>query len=181
MQPQPVDYLSLEDKALLAQCDLHVYKSSGPGGQHRNKVSSAVRLRHIPTQITAHGDDSRSQSENKQMALRRLRMNIACTLRRPIDPGASDLPPVVAECTFVARGGDSKGKRRLEVGRKDHRFWVVAAFLLDVLDHFAGQLSAAAAHLGISTGNFVGILQDNRHLLAAAQQIRKQHGQKPIL
>ena len=60
MGEQP-DYLSLDDAALLAQCDLHTYRSSGPGGQHRNKVSSAVRLRHRATGITAHGDDSRSQ------------------------------------------------------------------------------------------------------------------------
>lgn len=76
------DYLSLDDAALLVQCAVHVYKSSGPGGQHRNKVSSAVRLRHNPTGITTHGDQSRSQHDNKRLALQRLRMNIACAPRR---------------------------------------------------------------------------------------------------
>ena len=57
--PERVDWLALDDAALLADCDVHIYKASGPGGQHRNKVSSAVRLRHRPTATTAHGDPAR--------------------------------------------------------------------------------------------------------------------------
>jgi hypothetical protein len=174
------DYLALDDAALLAQCDVHTYKSSGPGGQHRNKVSSAVRLRHRPTEISAHGDDSRSQHENKRLALKRLRMNIALRLRREVEAAAA-LPPVVAECIFKPRGKNARpGVKRLQVGRKDARFWPVAAHLLDVLEHFEGRIADAAAHLGISTSNIVKVFQDDRHLLAAAQQIRKAHGQKPI-
>lgn len=174
------DYLNLDDKPLLNQCDIHVYKSSGPGGQHRNKVSSAVRLKHKPTGISAHGDESRSQAENKKMAISRLRMNMACSLRKPVESGA-DLPAVAAECMFTARGGPAAGKRRLEVGRRDRRFWAVAAYLLDVLDYHQGRLAEAADHVGISTGNFVGLLESERHLLAAAQVVRKAHGQKPIM
>jgi hypothetical protein len=176
------DYLALDvsdEKALLAQCDVHTYKSSGPGGQHRNKVSSAVRLRHRPTGITAHGDQSRSQHDNKRLALQRLRMNIACTLRSRIDP-AQPPPPVVRECLFTARGGPSAGRLCLRVGRRDRRYWLVAAYLLDVLDHFQGRLAESAAHVGISTGNLVGLLEQDRHALAAAQAIRKAHGQRRV-
>ncbi|MFP4105187.1 MAG: peptide chain release factor family protein, partial [Phycisphaerae bacterium] len=71
------NYLELDDDQLLGQCEVDTYKASGPGGQHRNKVSSAVRLRHKPTEIMAHGNDSRSQHENKRLALKRLRKNLA--------------------------------------------------------------------------------------------------------
>lgn len=175
----PLDTLLLDDHALLAQCEKHVYKSSGPGGQHRNKVSSAVRLRHAPTGISAHGDDSRSQHENLRLALRRLRMNLACQLRRAIDT-AQPPPAVVTECTFVARGGPAKGRRRLEVGQRDQRFWAVAAAVLDAMDRFEGRLSDTAAYLGISTGNLSDFLSGERHLLAAAQAVRKAHGQSPL-
>ncbi len=180
MMAQNIDYLCLDDAAMLAQCDLHTYKSSGPGGQHRNKVSSAIRLKHRPTGISAHGDDSRSQHENKRLAISRLRMNIACQLRQAIDPATVAIPATVAECMFVARGGDAKGRKRLDVGPKDHRFWQVACFLLDLLEACKGQLSSAAACLGITTGNLASLLESQRHLFAAAQQIRKTHGLKPL-
>lgn len=174
-----VNYLDLDDRALRGQCDVHIYKSSGPGGQHRNKVSSAVRFRHRPTGVTAHADESRSQHDNRRKALQRLRMKIACQCRRPLDPTA-ELPPPLAECIFTPRGRGAGPLKRMAVGRRDQRFWPVAAVLLDLLDTLDGAMSEAAGVLGISTGNLSRLLKSDRHLLAAAQQIRKNHGHKPI-
>jgi protein subunit release factor B len=47
-------------------------RSSGPGGQHVNKVSTAVTLRHVPTGTAVTVQDSRSQSMNRQLAWERL-------------------------------------------------------------------------------------------------------------
>jgi hypothetical protein len=174
------DYLADDDRALLNRCDLHLYKASGPGGQHRNKVSSAVRLRHRPTGITAHADDSRSQHENKRLAMRRLRMKIACQLRRPLDPVDPVVPPVVSQCLFTPRREGGHRQRRLEIGRRDSRFWPVAAFLLDLLNACEGRLADAAERLEITTGNLAAIFKSESHLLNAAQEIRRRFGQRPI-
>ena len=69
--------LALDDAALLGRCDVHLYKASGPGGQHRNKVMSAVRLRHKPSGLSATAAESRSQHENRRTAVRRLRQKLA--------------------------------------------------------------------------------------------------------
>jgi protein subunit release factor B len=47
-------------------------RSSGPGGQHVNKVSTAVQLRHVPTGVSVTVQDTRSQSWNRQLAWERL-------------------------------------------------------------------------------------------------------------
>lgn len=47
-------------------------RSSGPGGQHVNKVSTAVTLRHVPSGVAVTVQDSRSQSMNRQLARERL-------------------------------------------------------------------------------------------------------------
>ena len=176
----PRDYVAMNDDALLGDCDVHIYKASGPGGQHRNKVSSAVRLKHRPTGITAHGDGSRSQHENKRTALRRVRMKIACQLRGPLDRQNPRIPSAVQECLVPRRSAQPGPTRRLQIGRKDARFWQVAGFLLDLLEACGGQLAQAAAALAITTSNLAGVLKSEPHVFAAAQAIRKGHGLGPL-
>ncbi len=50
--------------------EMEFAKSSGPGGQHANKTSSAVRLRHVPTGITVFCQSERSQHKNRALALK---------------------------------------------------------------------------------------------------------------
>ena len=61
------------------ECDIQfqAIRSSGAGGQHVNKVSSAIRAKHIPTGIQVLVMDSRSQHQNKKTAIVRLKEKIA--------------------------------------------------------------------------------------------------------
>lgn len=47
------EYLELTDQELMKQCEMDTFKASGPGGQHRNKRESAVRIKHLPTGLIA--------------------------------------------------------------------------------------------------------------------------------
>lgn len=66
----------LSNEELLAECDLETYTAGGPGGQHRNKTESAVRLRHRPTGLLGAATERRSQLQNRDAALERLRAKL---------------------------------------------------------------------------------------------------------
>lgn len=51
-------------------------KHSGPGGQHKNKRFTAVRVTHLATGLVSFCADERSQAQNKEVALRRLRQKL---------------------------------------------------------------------------------------------------------
>src|SRR5579885_1332779 len=86
MSPRREDWTSLSDAQLLAQCAVDTYRASGPGGQKRNKTSSAVRLRHGPSGLIVIAEESRSQHENRVRALRRMREALYLKLREELSP-----------------------------------------------------------------------------------------------
>ena len=80
------------DAALLRECDVQVFRATGPGGQSVNTTDSAVRLTHRPSGIVIVARKERSQLRNKHDALERLRARLvdAQRVRRrrvPTKPG----------------------------------------------------------------------------------------------
>lgn len=71
-----------ELRRLLDECEVKPYRSSGPGGQKKNKTESSVRVRHIPTGIVRIATENRSQSANKLRALDRIREALEARSRR---------------------------------------------------------------------------------------------------
>ena len=166
----------LTEDQLLAQCEVDTYRASGPGGQKRNKTSSAVRLRHLPTGLIVIAEESRSQHENKAKALRRLARAIVLELR---DPLPADLTPeAVAALPDYAAARDRGG--RLHMSAKDPRFWPAVGVVLDVLVAIEAKVSDAAALLGVSTGNLIDFLQIEPKVWQEANRLRALFGHKSL-
>jgi hypothetical protein len=171
------DWASLSDERLLAQCEVDTYRASGPGGQKRNKTSSAVRLRHPASGLLVIAEESRSQHENRARALRRIRQALYLKLREPLE--AADLTPeaLATRADYSeARGADG----RLHLGRKDARYWPVVGLVLDVLQAFEGRLSDAAAALGLTTAHLGDFLRGDDKVWEQANQMRQRFGHKPL-
>ncbi len=168
-------WTELSDAQLLAQCAVDTYRASGPGGQKRNKTSSAVRLRHSPTGLFVIAEESRSQHENRARALRRLRQALYLKWRDELSPEM--LAELAARSDYaVIRDGEG----RLRLGCKDPRFWPTVGLVLDVLQAVGARVSDAAKTLGISTGNLIAFLQSDDKVWEQANHLRARFGLKAL-
>jgi protein subunit release factor B len=68
---------------LARDCEITPYKSSGPGGQKKNKTESSVRVRHLPSGVVRIATESRSQARNREAALARVLEELKRRARKP--------------------------------------------------------------------------------------------------
>lgn len=166
------EYLMLDDAALIAQCEVDCYRSRGPGGQKKNKTSSAVRLRHQPTGLAVTAGEERSQHVNKRRAIRRLRAAIALNVRTAIDLDSYTPSESLASC-LTANGP-------LSVGRRDRRYYPVVSEILDILAACDARVREASQHVGVSTASLVSFIQRDPKLWGRVNQLRAAAGVRPL-
>jgi protein subunit release factor B len=75
--------LAQPDDTLVADCEEAFFVAGGPGGQHRNKSETGVRLRHRPTGVVVTATERRSQAQNRSAAVERLRARLAALAHEP--------------------------------------------------------------------------------------------------
>ena len=165
------DWLALSDAELLAQCRFDRFRVSGPGGQHRNRRDTAVRLVHTPSGVSAQASERRSQAQNRQTALARLRRAIALDLRRPVELDAYHPPPALERILPGARQ---------RVGPRHPDFWAGAQHLLDLFEALDASLADSAAAIGCSTNQLARLIGSEAQLLRKANELREQRGLGPI-
>jgi hypothetical protein len=159
--PHPVD---LPPDELLRQCEARRTRRSGPGGQHRNKVETAVVLTHVPTGVKAEANERRSQAENLGEALFRLRVNLALEVRLADRDAPS--PLWQSRC----RGG------RITVSPNHDDFPALLAEALDAVAICHDDVKEAAERLGCTPSQLIKLLKDEPRALAAVNGRRKEAG-----
>lgn len=165
-------FLLLSEEALIAQCEVDIYRASGPGGQKRNKTGSAVRLRHTPTGLSSQAVEDRSQHSNKRRAVRRLRETLALMVRGNV---ARD---TFHRSALVEGYVNERGQLRINPRNPDYP--IVVAEVLDVFAACGTRVGESAALLGLSTGHFVRFLESDTKLWRQANELRRIAGAKPL-
>lgn len=165
------DWLALGDAELLAQCRFERFRVSGPGGQHRNRRDTAVRLVHGPSGVRGQASERRSQGQNRAAALARLRRAIALEVRRPVSLDAYHPPPALERILPGARQ---------RVGPRHRDFWAGAQHLLDLFEALDASLADSAAAIGCSTNQLARLIGSEAQLLRTANELRERRGLGPI-
>ena len=153
---------------LLADCDIRRTRRGGPGGQHRNKVETAVVITHRPSGLLGQASERRSQDLNRQSAIQRLRVNLALEVRtKPgAESNASDL------WLSRVRGG------KIAVSSEHGDFPALLAEALDRLAACNWDTGAAAKSLGTSASQLVRFLKLEPN---AFQQLNRERKRRDLL
>ncbi len=112
-----------DPQVLKKQVIIETYRSRGPGGQRKNKVETAVRLKHLRSGITVVATEHRSQAENRKLAFERLRERMIKLNR----PKRRRIPTSVSLKTIEKRIEEkkilSKKKRLRQNSQKESGEW----------------------------------------------------------
>ena len=161
---------ALPPDRLLAACDVRRTRRSGPGGQHRNKVETAVVLTHQTSGVKGAASERRSQSQNLNAAVFRLRVNLALTLR------SERRPAEVPSDTWLSRVGGG----RIAISPQHDDFPALLAEALDVLAASGMDLQRSAASLHCTPSQLTKFLQLESRAMTQVNARRSQLGLRPL-
>lgn len=172
MHVDPPHPATISPDALKDDCEVRRLRRSGPGGQHRNKVETAIQLTHRPTGVVAEASERRSQAENLAIALLRLRVRLALAVRGPADATTSQQPSDLWRRR--TRGG------KLAVNPAHDDFPSLLAEGLDRLAAANWDDREAAEQLGVSRTQLVRFLKIEPAALELLNSQREQQGLPPL-
>ena len=109
MEQYPTDRDDLE-----RACTVDFFIAGGPGGQHRNKVETGVRLTHQPTGLVVTATERRSQSANREMAFVRMAERLE-EMQRP------DIPRIPTRPSKASQDRRLQGKRLTALNKQRRR------------------------------------------------------------
>jgi hypothetical protein len=153
---------------LLSQCDETRTRRPGPGGQHRNKVETAVVLVHRPTGVSAEGSERRSQAENRSVAIWRLRLALALSHREP--------PSATPSALWQSR----LRSRQLVIAADHDDYPALVAEALDRLATVGFEMRPAADALGVSPSQLTRLFRKVPAAWMAINRLRGEAGLPPL-
>ncbi len=149
------------------QCTVEFGRVSGPGGQHRNKVETAVYIVHVATNIETHATERRSQAQNRSHAIFRLRLKMAVKCRTIVSRD-SHKP---SELWCRRRQGE-----KLTVNPEHEDYPALLAEAMDVILVRRYDVAGAAGVLGITMSQLTRLVRHERHAFSLINAGREKIG-----
>ena len=111
-QPHEFRYADIpsDPRDLAKDCEISFFRASGPGGQHRNKTETAVRVVHLPTGTIAVATEERSQTRNRETAFERLLEKLVRKLKPRKPRRKTKVPRSAKESRLEAKGRQGRKK-----------------------------------------------------------------------
>ena len=157
---------------LLAECVVRRQRRSGPGGQHRNKVETAVVLVHQPTGIRSEATEQRSQAANQQVAIHRLRVKLAIQLRSNMETGRARSVSPLWNSRLRAQ--------KLSIAPTHEDFPSLLAEALDFLGTVDFDVKECAEQLGTTSSQLVRLFKLEPEALIYVNERRATRTLKPL-
>ncbi|MEM6329921.1 MAG: peptide chain release factor-like protein [Planctomycetota bacterium] len=164
----------LDEDGLRNECQTRRLRRSGPGGQHRNKVETAIVITHTPTGVSAEANERRSQAANLAVAIQRLRVRLALQVRTH-EPNKPTAGPTLSELWQSRTRG-----QRLAVSGDHADYPALLAEALDWLDGMGWDHRRAADSLGVSASQLVKFLRGEPAALDMLNRARAGRGEGPL-
>lgn len=154
--------LALSDEELLKLCRVDLCRGTGPGGQKRNKTSTAVRITHLESGLSAMDDATRSQHVNRAHALAKLRVELAVALPPDQEFAQPNIP-----LEPVPRNG-----------RPEYPLWLSELF--STLARHGYQPAETATQYGCSPSHLIRVIAKDDTAWQRLAQARQRQGLPPL-
>ncbi|MDP6601297.1 MAG: peptide chain release factor-like protein [Phycisphaerales bacterium] len=158
---------TLSEDDLMRGVSLTFGRTSGPGGQHRNRKATACIMTHDATGVVGEASERRRQSENRRMALNRLRRCLAVQVRTAVD--SKSFSP--SELVTSRRNGS-----QLAINPKHWDYPALLAEALDLVWAFDTDVRSAAEGLGVSSSQLIRLIAHDKQALAWLNRQRQERG-----
>ena len=158
---------TLDEEKLLKECDVEFGRTTGPGGQNRNRRDTATTITHRPTGVIAAASERRTQAQNRSRAVFRLRIKMAAVIRTRTHH---------EHHTCSKLWNERRQGKMIAVNPMHQDYPSLVSEALDVIVARRYDVAGAAGIMGVSMSQLAKLVRNNKRCFAVVNRGREAQG-----